>query len=186
MEKKISGKKVTNTALCIIPPNDLWPDIQNIRFICDPAYERWMPHINLAFPFVPPDDFVKAKQMLEAELADFSAFKITFKELGYFTGGKKGVLWAKPGVDGDQLNELENRIVKIFPFCNDQVTKSKDGFNPHMTLGNFPTKEIASKKAQYQKDWTTKEFVVDKLNLIKRDGQDTPFYVVETVALKLD
>eukprot|EP00826_Nyctotherus_ovalis_P004563 TRINITY_DN10999_c0_g1_i1.p1 TRINITY_DN10999_c0_g1~~TRINITY_DN10999_c0_g1_i1.p1 ORF type:complete len:187 (-),score=43.67 TRINITY_DN10999_c0_g1_i1:112-672(-) len=185
MEKTISGKKATYTALCIIPPSDIWPDIQSIRSLCDPAYKRWMPHINLAFPFVPPEDFDKAKALLEAELADFKAFRVTFKELGYFAGGKKGVLWARPDVSEDQLSELENRIVKVFPFCNDQLKKSTNGFHPHLTLGNFNTKEIADKKAEYQKDWSTKEFMVDKVNMIKRDGQDSPFYVVHTIPLKL-
>ena len=46
------SKLVYHTALCIIPPGNSCEQIQKIRKKHDAAFERWMPHINLAFPFV--------------------------------------------------------------------------------------------------------------------------------------
>ncbi len=186
MEKTlaISGKKATFTAMCIIPPKELWPEIQAIRSLFDPAYARWMPHINMAFPFLQPTEFELGKSMMQEELKDFPAFKIRFNELGYFSHGKKAILWTKPETDGNPLQDLETRIVKVFPFCDDLMKKSTEGFHPHLTLGNFGTKEVEAKKAEFQKTWTPKEFTVTELSIIKRDGQTSPFYVAETVQLK--
>ena len=186
MEKKsVSGKKATYTALCVIPPNELWPEIQNIRSLHDPAYARWMPHINMAFPFLPPEEFDIGAELLQNELKDFPAFKIKFNELGYFAHGKKGILWTKPEVEANELVELENRIVKVFPFLDDLTKKSESGFSAHLTLGNFDTKVIEKKKTEFQQTWTPKEFMMNELNIIKRDGQTTPFYIVKTIPLKI-
>lgn len=80
----------------------------------------------------------------------------------------------------------------MFPFCDDQTKKSEEGFHPHLpkiyekkvTLGNFDTKIIDAKKTEFQAKWTPKEFTVTEVNIIKRDGKDTPFYVACTVSLK--
>lgn len=42
-----NNKKVVKSAICIIPPKELWDDIQEIRKENDKAYSRWPPHINL-------------------------------------------------------------------------------------------------------------------------------------------
>lgn len=50
-------KKVFHTALVITPPLNCIEKIQEIRKVHDKAYERWMPHVNMAFPFFDPVDF---------------------------------------------------------------------------------------------------------------------------------
>lgn len=52
-----NSDKATWTALIISPPQDKWDNIQEIRKVHDKAYQRWMPHINIAFPFVKPENF---------------------------------------------------------------------------------------------------------------------------------
>lgn len=49
-----------DTALCVIPPKHLWPVVDNLRRVYDPAYKKWPPHINLVYPFVPVRDLRKA------------------------------------------------------------------------------------------------------------------------------
>lgn len=43
----MSNKKVVKSAVCIIPPKEVWEDIQELREENDKAYARWPPHINL-------------------------------------------------------------------------------------------------------------------------------------------
>jgi len=62
MEAKF--KKVFHSALIIKPPETLWPQIQAIRKEKDKAYERWMPHVNMSFPFVEPETFKEAAEIL--------------------------------------------------------------------------------------------------------------------------
>lgn len=40
------------TAVVVIPPEDVWPSIQAIRREHDRKIRRWMPHITLIEPFI--------------------------------------------------------------------------------------------------------------------------------------
>ncbi len=42
------------TGLVVIPPEAAWPPIQAIRAEHDRKLRRWMPHITLIYPFLPP------------------------------------------------------------------------------------------------------------------------------------
>jgi hypothetical protein len=61
MENKLIEKlpKTVKTSIVIIPKQDVWKSIQEIRKIHDKSYYRWMPHINLIYPFVIPKYFKK-------------------------------------------------------------------------------------------------------------------------------
>lgn len=43
----VEYKIVTHSACCIIPPQELWHTIQEIRYEYDKSVSRWPPHINL-------------------------------------------------------------------------------------------------------------------------------------------
>ncbi len=43
------------TALCIVPPRQLWAPVDRLRALYDKAYEKWPPHVNLVYPFVRPE-----------------------------------------------------------------------------------------------------------------------------------
>ncbi len=49
----MNGRKVVTSAIIVSPPKDTWGPIQDIRLKFDKAYKRWMPHINLIYPFFP-------------------------------------------------------------------------------------------------------------------------------------
>lgn len=87
-------KTVTWSALCIIPPESVWSPIQAIRKIHDKSYKRWMPHINIFFPFLPPDQFDDASKKLEVALSKMKPFKITFKQFSKFD--KNSYIWLYP------------------------------------------------------------------------------------------
>ena len=40
------------SAVVLVPPRDLWAPIQAIRATNDKSYLRWMPHVNLLYPFL--------------------------------------------------------------------------------------------------------------------------------------
>ena len=56
----MNGRKVVTSAIIVSPPKDTWGPIQDIRLKFDKAYKRWMPHINLIYPFFPrtPPGFI--------------------------------------------------------------------------------------------------------------------------------
>jgi hypothetical protein len=63
------GKKVMHTAMVIIPPVENCTQIQKIRSKHDKQINRWMPHINMAFPFFDMPDFERAAKTLQEALS---------------------------------------------------------------------------------------------------------------------
>ncbi|GAH96855.1 unnamed protein product, partial [marine sediment metagenome] len=49
--------KVYNTAVVIIPPENIWGSIQKIRKKYDRHIDLWMPHITMLYPFYPQSEF---------------------------------------------------------------------------------------------------------------------------------
>lgn len=180
----ISNQKAYHTALVISPPPSLWEQIQSIRKFYDSAYERWMPHINMTFPFVTENDFDKAHELLQKEFDDFEAFPLSFNTMDHFTHSEKCVIWLKPECANDELNKIEEKIIKVIPHCNDLTTKSKDGFQGHLTLGHSDEKYVEKRKNSFLSKWSPIKFTVNELYMIIRKGTENPFYVVKTIRLK--
>ena len=52
-EKKWTKRDLRHTsAVVICPPSSQWGPIQEIRSVNDKSYVRWMPHVNLLYPFL--------------------------------------------------------------------------------------------------------------------------------------
>jgi 2'-5' RNA ligase len=90
--------KVVTTALCIIPPKECWKQIQKIRETYDPAYQRWMPHINFFFPFYKSSTFEECEKILKEPLSKLKPIKICFKEFDCFMN-KSSVIFLDPKVN---------------------------------------------------------------------------------------
>lgn len=102
-----------SSALCICPPETLWPAIQGVREGLDKSYLRWMPHINVAYPFVGAKRAEEAAGALESAFraAGISEFTLALDSAGYFQHGKKSsTLWLTPRVvDGAEPVSLAGR-----------------------------------------------------------------------------
>ncbi|KAF0348014.1 RNA ligase/cyclic nucleotide phosphodiesterase [Gigaspora margarita] len=124
--------KSYKSALCIIPPKSQWPNIQLIRQKHDKHYKRWMPHINLIYPFILPQlhtsdnsnsldnetdseiiDDNSILQILKKSLYPIHPFKLKLQNLNYFTHGKQSsTVWLHPEtVPKNALIESENRLI---------------------------------------------------------------------------
>src|SRR3569833_2493064 len=57
------------TALCIVPPRQLWSSVDRLRALYDKAYQKWPPHVNLVYPFVRVDSLEKAVEQIRSGLA---------------------------------------------------------------------------------------------------------------------
>eukprot|EP01126_Amoeba_proteus_P004644 TRINITY_DN1153_c0_g1_i17.p1 TRINITY_DN1153_c0_g1~~TRINITY_DN1153_c0_g1_i17.p1 ORF type:complete len:162 (-),score=17.07 TRINITY_DN1153_c0_g1_i17:282-767(-) len=140
MEAVVLGsKKVYTTAVVLSPPSSTWGPIQALRKQYDKAFERWMPHINLIFPFVPPEEFTRASQVLSTALMNVTPFQITWDRFQSFDHGNKSVIWLHPSAT-ETVRNIEYSIVRAIPLCDDQTTKSENGFTPHLTVGQWSSK----------------------------------------------
>lgn len=86
-------RTVHSSALCLVPPVALWEALAPIRERFDKGYLRWLPHINVAYPFVERDRFDDVVPVLAAALTSVPAFSITLDQAGFFTHTRSATVW---------------------------------------------------------------------------------------------
>jgi len=74
------SKLTYTTAIVVIPPEGIWPPIQAIRANHDAKLRRWMPHISLAYPFLPVVEFRAVQEGLRIVCRDLPAFEVELAE----------------------------------------------------------------------------------------------------------
>lgn len=76
-----------DTALCIIPPKQLWAPIDRLRSRYDDAYRKWPPHINLVYPFVQVDRLPAALEAVRSAAQNLQPFRICLGAADVFQDG---------------------------------------------------------------------------------------------------
>ncbi|MFB9409223.1 RNA repair domain-containing protein [Dactylosporangium matsuzakiense] len=172
----VDAAAVPTSALVIRPPAHLWDRIQAIRAAHDPAYRRWMPHINLVYGFVPETSFDAAARVVAAAVEGAGAFTVRLTRLNRFDNRGSTTVWAQPETTPpDALQRLQSALQARFPGC------TAGAFTPHLTLAKL-TRDVEATYASLQRSWTPVEFTVTAVDLISRRA-DLPFAVRRTVAL---
>ncbi|CAF1457117.1 unnamed protein product [Adineta steineri] len=171
------------TALCIIPPENVWEQIQTIRSIHDKAYPRWMPHINLIYPFVPENNFDNIKVQLELICNRRKPFQIQFNQSSFEYFKQRGDLCTyhlRPTMSTD-IVELQKSIQNQLS----NIIKTKRGFEAHLTLGQTTTSEISNTLIDIKNKWTTIEFTVDRIYMISRENHPDNLFTIKKEILLL-
>lgn len=166
------------TALCLIPPENVWEQIQSIRSVHDKAYPRWTPHINLIYPFVPESDFTRLKDQLDALLNQRNAFEIEFDQtsIHYFKQkGSECTFHLRPTVTKDVV-ELQRVIANSLP----NYVSSGRPFEAHLTLGQTTTSRISDVLIEMKAKWNTIKFTVDRVCLISRENDPSDLFSIKS------
>lgn len=179
-------EKVYNTAVVIIPPEELWEPIQEIRREYDKQVRRWMPHITMLYPFYPKSKFDSYKKIFSFALKDFEAFEVKLGEFKYYHHRKENyTIWLHPEPK-DKVVKLQEALLGQVPSCYD-VNQFRGGFSPHLSVGQIKSKvKVNSLLKKLRDDWNTISFVVDKVALIWRhkESSKVPFKIIKEVDLK--
>lgn len=159
------------TALAWLPPEELWPAVQEVRRRHDPQIDRWPPHVNILFGFVPESAFEEAMPLLAAAAREVAPFPAVIDGLRTFRHQQDLTLWLDPAAGGaEPWTALHAAVQRRFPRCVGRA----EGFTPHLTVGRaaeVPPVRLAALKAR-----------VGELAVLSRRGTE-PMRVRAVVAL---
>ena len=193
LTREMKTETDVKSALCIIPPKNLWEKIQAIRMIHDPAYKRWMPHINIFFPFINEKYFTEIAQYIQEEIIDknnIQKFNISLNKFDVFDrirgslsgsmSTKNETMFLNPSGCNDNMQEIFNALKGDWQIC---ANKHGGGFSPHLTVGKFQMKDMEKYMKDFQRNWTKITWQCENIYLISRRGND-PFVIRHTLTLK--
>ncbi|MGV9199334.1 MAG: 2'-5' RNA ligase family protein [Promethearchaeia archaeon] len=177
-------KKVYTSAVVIIPPKSVWDPIQEIRKKYDRQINRWMPHINLMYPFVPKSQFDEIAPRFKMTCQHIESFEISLKKIDFFRHAhQKHTLWLVPEPKEKIIN-LYKKLVEIMPQFND-LDRFKGGYTPHLSIGQVKGDErFDTLFSQLQENWKPLSFKLEEIYFIHRKDQNTAsFKVIKTIPL---
>ncbi len=177
--------KVVTSACVIIPPREKWDPIQKIRQKYDRKIERWMPHINLLYPFTPKEKYDTIENYIREVCASIEPFELVLKQFKYFRHKYQTyTIWLDPEPN-KKIISLQRELLKVVPQCND-IIQFRGGYQPHLSVGQFTTYKINKKLNKLQKKWDPLTFLVDKIFFISRENRkNSSFKIIKTVPFNL-
>lgn len=161
-----------DSAICLIPPEDLWSPINSIRRLYDKAHEKWPPHINLVYPFVRPDLIPEVVDILRRlDLTSLAPTTISLREADAFNHKSHNTIILRPRQRGPRLaSELVNAIREAVGW------PAQDDYNAHMTVGQTEDAESDSHNFLMNKArlLTPVTWDVGRLAILVRDSPGGP------------
>ena len=177
----IKPAKVHTSALAWLPADSAQPPIQALRRKHDKQIDRWPPHVNILYPFVPEKRFEEAATCLAEALRAQPSFPVSLGNVNHFQHSKNSITaWLKPREQSDaaRWREVQAACLAAFPHCTEQTSRGE--FVPHLTVGQFTQLcDVAALDGAFE----PVECEVADLCLISRAGPSDPFEVQWRVPL---
>jgi 2'-5' RNA ligase/uncharacterized protein (UPF0248 family) len=183
---RLDARPVHRSALAVIPPPEVWPPIEAIRRAHDKHVERWMPHINLLYGFLPEASFAEARGVIAEALRGVAPFEITLDEVRSFHHRESRTVWLRPlSEPQNALEALQAKLEALFPQCREQSAVSVSGFTPHLSIAQIHGSDDAEALLSEWRRILPIRFPVRGVTLISRRA-DEPFAVRHVIPLGCD
>lgn len=132
----------------------IFPEFENMKYIeslrekYDPLFNKVRPHITLVFPFESSYETRELKSILQQHLSTYKPFEINVQGLCAFDYW----LFLKLTKGGDKIEEIHSKLYQNeFTECKPQWLHY---YVPHITVGQFNTKEKLMAVYQNEGDFT--------------------------------
>jgi 2'-5' RNA ligase/endonuclease/exonuclease/phosphatase family metal-dependent hydrolase len=130
-----------DTALCAIPPRELWSSVDRLRCLYDKAYTAWPPHINIIYPFVRPELLENAAQVLRGNAIEHQP-QVALDVADFFKHKHHNTIYL-----GQSSKDNVNQLAKLKSYISKALSQPQDStdenFTPHMTIGQSEDAEAA-------------------------------------------
>jgi hypothetical protein len=126
---------VTTALAIVVEDPGLVSCIDSVRSVCDGAHPRWMPHINLVYPFIPERMFSRFAGPMQEALRTTTPFSIKFAETAFFGGGSNG------GRETIHFQVDEPQVTLMAKMARGILWRKDSpeiAFKGHLTLAQFP------------------------------------------------
>ena len=174
--------KTILTSLVIIPPSDKQESIQTIRRAHDREFSKWMPHINIIYPFCTinlMDEIIPKIEKICDKIPKFNLTLSKFIFLKHITGRATITLAPEPK---EAIEEIQSKIEIVLPEYND-ISRFEGGFKPHLSIGQASDEQDARALIQkFRYDWENIEFTVESLFVVSRTDK-TPYKIYKEIKL---
>lgn len=177
--------KVYTSAVVIVPPEEKWLPIQEIRRQYDRQINRWMPHITLLYPFRPEEEYIRIEDLFSNVCSGIERFEITFKNFRYFPHSKQNyTFWLDP-IPKQPIIDLQAKILELVPECDD-ANRHKSGFSPHLSVGQIKGRDkMKAILGTLQNNWKEVKFSVNQICFISREKNNvSKFEIKKRIELK--
>ena len=172
-----TAPKTHKTAVVIIPPGDLWAPIQALRKQHDRHFRRWMPHINLLYPFRPVASFDHVTPLLAGVCRLIKPFEVQLRRFDFFRHTRQRATCYLAPEPAGPLIALHRGLLSTVPDCAD-AARFAGGFVPHLSLGQTHSRNAAAWCHRWQASWQPLSFTLEQVHVIWRnDPPDDIFRV---------
>jgi endonuclease/exonuclease/phosphatase family metal-dependent hydrolase len=175
-----------DTALCVIPPRSQCSHVDQLRELYDKGFGRWPAHINLVYPFVPPDLLPRAQKQIQdyfAERQDQTRpINVELAQAGCFTQKSKYTIFLAENSAEESNEDSTMSLDSLRIMALEAIGQQPPRSTLHLTVGQSQDNTVSARELLLNKArlLPSLRFSVGSLAILIRErttGSDSTDYM---------